>query len=165
MALRQRPPTTSGIVVLSGSEMFGLSGDFPVVQGLVFNSFPVADGPTQLIMSSSPQTVQNAFFSNFPSPLVFVTPEEGAEGERQANYQLATVLRVGIDTNITSTNVTTSGIVLLDIYPGAGVEEAPWVPPVVINARLFPLYQGPFPEHNLRIYPVLPQYSTLTPGD
>ncbi len=168
MGLKQLPPTESGIVVISGSDMFGLTGDFPVIQGLVFDSFVEHDEPIELIFSSDPQTTQDIFESIAPVGLIFITPAEGAEGERQDNnIQILEVLDMnpGGDVNITSTSVTTSGIVLFDMFPGAGSVVVPFVPPVVLNERFFPLFQGPFPEHDSRIYPRLPQFSILTPGD
>lgn len=74
------------------------------------------------------------------------------------------------DINITSTSVTTSGVVVVEFFPGAGIPEVPYVPPTYLNERLFPItstsdFIRTFPEENRRIYPVLPQISTLTPGD
>lgn|SRR5574338_254678 len=65
------------------------------------------------------------------------------------------------DYSITSTPVTTSGVTLLNFYPGAFVTV--WITPVVIDARLFPIFAGIFPQQDRRIYPVLPQYSTIIP--
>jgi hypothetical protein len=74
------------------------------------------------------------------------------------------------DIEITSTSVTTSGVVIVDIFPGAASPFVPYAPPIFINQRVFPVtFSGIgerlFPEENRRIYPVLPQFSVITPGD
>ena len=76
---------------------------------------------------------------------------------------------IGDNIKITSTPVTTSGVVILDFFPGVGLPDFPYVPPIFLNQRLFPVtFSGigerVFPEENRRIYPVLPQFSIITPG-
>ncbi len=170
MALLQSPPTTSGIVVLSGTnEMFGLFGEFPVIRGLVWKGSVLHDDlPGPLTLVSEPSIVQISVSNNIVSPLIFADQEDGAPGQKLANdIRLVNVLDMGSNTDvgIISTEVTTSGIVILDIFPNAGVPPVPFVPPVVINARTFPVFQGSFPEQDSRIFPRLPQFSILTPGD
>lgn len=70
-----------------------------------------------------------------------------------------------LNIKLTSTPVTTSGLIVAEIFPNAGFTPVP-----VINARLFPVISGSvfvrvFPEEGRRIFPVLPQNSILTPGD
>jgi hypothetical protein len=66
------------------------------------------------------------------------------------------------DWRITTTETTTSGVVVFEMGIGIGT---PYVVPVVIDARLFPVSLASFPTtiSGERIYPVLPQYSTIIP--
>ena len=126
------PPTTSGVVVLSGSNAFDItSSDFPVARA------------TANIMSHPPLIMTR-------SAVVLVQPDDISAGGG-------------------SSSVTTSGVAILSFYPGAG---APYIIPFVINARLFPISAAAFPTtvsgfestvSGERIYPVLPQYSTIIP--
>ncbi len=123
MALGQSPPTTSGIIVISGSDFFDpQTSDLPIATGSIESSTKRGTGIGVL----------------------------------------GTVLDLTSGVKIRSTPVTTSGIVVIDIFIGAGEV---FVVPVVGNVRLFPIFQGVFPEQDRRIFPVLPQFSTLTPGD
>ena len=167
MSLFNSPPTTSGVVVLSGSNFFDLSGDFPVVPGLFIDSDATANNTprenTFLILDTSPQDTSDTFDTLILKQLTQLDPSE--QQPRSGEIQ-ATVLRINEDIGISENLTTTSGIVILDIFTGAGTPQEPFVPPVVINERLFPRFQGalisPPPG---RIFPVLPQSSTLTPGD
>jgi hypothetical protein len=185
MPLPQSPPTTSGIVVLSGSNLFDpQASDFPVIAG---TAIMPDDSSLPRVLGLGGQDITDGF-----PAIIGIAPASTAELPTVKGFVLTTqqftalsptiigivlpfelptavdgvVLDVKQDVGVTSTEVTTSGIVIFDMFPGAGVPEVPFVPPVVINARLFPLFQGPFtgiPDG--RIYPVLPQSSTLTPGD
>ncbi len=190
MSLPQSPPTTSGIVVLSGSNLFDpQSSDFPVIWGPIEEPdkssllavrgrggvditdffLSTAGGfsgtgkeqPTKEILEvrGSVATLDGLFLA---VPPIAGTVQKGSTEQLGV---LGVVLHSVDDAGITTTGVTTSGIVIVDIFPGAGTPAAPFVPPVVFNERFFPNFQGPFPEHDSRIYPRLPQFSTLTPGD
>jgi hypothetical protein len=165
MALNTSPPTTSGVVVLSGSNFFSpTSSDFPVIRNLLFK--PTAEAnpspPVIGVLNQSAQTNTNNFGSTAVGGLIVVVPGYVQRGDPM----FAKILRIGNDTRIRQTPVTTSGVVILDIFPDAGEEAEVFVPPVVINARIYPLYQGPIPSPATgRIFPLLPQFSTLTPGD
>ncbi len=188
MSLPQSPPTTSGIVVLSGSNSFDpQSSDFPAIRGLIENS----DNSSVLLANGGGGVdTTNTFFLSSPvvgkitepfkeelevqggvatlDGLVLFLPIAGTikePGEKEELDTSGVVLALDLDVDITSTAVTTSGIVIVDIFPGAGAPIVPFVPPVVFNERFFPNFQGPFPEHDSRIFPRLPQFSTLTPGD
>ena len=131
----QSPPTTSGIVVISGSQNFdALLSDFPMPGGLYRISMPT-------------------------------------ESRYRKTGIITTVLHApdNVDITVGASSVTTSGIVVFEFYPGAG---APYIIPFVINARLFPISAAAFPTtvsgfestvSGERIYPVLPQYSTIIP--
>ena len=132
MILGSSPPTTSGIVVITGTNFSAADAEFPVVTGKI----------TPIILDLAPTLIYSESF----------VPDHTA------------------DIKIEQTKVTTSGIVVVEIFPGAGAAPAPFVPPVVINERIFPIFKGTnfertFPEENQRIFPVLPQFSTITPGD
>lgn len=163
MFVPQSPPTTSGVVIISGSNNFDPpTSDWGVVRGLVVDfvedsPIPQTDIP---ILLNEPlkgwTTLSGILITDFTEVILEVA------GGFIPNFD--------DDVSIQTTTVTTSGIVVLDFFPGAGIGEIPYVPPVVINERLFPIFQGTdftrtFPEENRRIYPVLPQFSTLTPGD
>jgi len=191
MSLPQSPPTTSGIVVLSGSDSFDpQASDFPVIWGTIeepdkSESLVVKGGggldTTNLFLSTSgvggfAGTIQEPSKEALAVRGCVVVPGSGVftmapiagtieEPDKQTLAVLGHVLHSVDDVGITSTAVTTSGIVVVDIFPGAGTPAAPFVPPVVINERFFPNFQGTFPEHDRRIFPVLPQFATLTPGD
>lgn len=190
MSLPQSPPTTSGIVVLSGSNLFDpQSSDFPVILGTV-------EEPDKSSLLKVPGgggvAVTDFFLSNAGGfsgagkeqntkeilgvrgsvatidGLFLAVPPIAGTVQKGSTEQLGVqgvVFALDVDVDITSTEVTTSGIVIVDIFPGVGAVAAPFVPPVVLNERFFPLFQGPFPEHDSRIYPRLPQFSILTPGD
>jgi len=131
MSLPQSPPTTSGIVVISGSNSFSrATSDFPVIQNLFLTSAGTRD--------------QITLFNSF-------------------------VLDLDLDLEVISTDVTTSGIVILNYALDIGI---PFIVPVVIDERIFPFSPVSgvrlFPEtviSGVRIFPVLPQFATLTPGD
>jgi len=125
------PPTTSGIVIISGSNFFGADSDFPIVRA---NPYPS--------LSLSLPLVQNV--------VVFASSED-----------------ISITKGVSS--VTTSGLAIVEFYPGAG---APYIIPIVSSARLFPISAAAFPTtvsgfettvSGERIYPLLPQYSTIIP--
>ena len=88
----QSPPTTSGIVVISGSNLFDReTSDFPVIQNLLLTSAGTRD--------------QITLFNNF-------------------------VLDLDLDLEVISTDVTTSGIVILNYIVDIGI---PFVVPIVID--------------------------------
>jgi len=150
MALGQSPPTTSGIVVITGSNSFDpQSSDYPVVVGIV----EIA------IKKGAEPVVGTVTFDDFAN-LVFAGTVISVDKLGTAAPVLGSVLDLTSDVEIRTTPVTTSGIVVMDMFIGAV-----FVVPVVGNTRLFPIFQGVFPEQDRRIFPVLPQFSTLTPGD
>ncbi len=150
MALGQSPPTTSGIVVITGSNSFDpQSSDYPVVVGIIETA----------IKKGAEPVVGTVTFDDFAN-LVFVGTVISVDKLGTAAPVLGSVLDLTSDVEIRTTPVTTSGIVVMDMFIGAV-----FVVPVVGNTRLFPIFQGVFPEQDRRIFPVLPQFSTLTPGD
>jgi len=150
MALGQSPPTTSGIVVITGSNSFDpQSSDYPVVVGIIETA----------IKKGAETVVGTVTFDDFAN-LVFAGPVISVDKLGTAAPILGSVLDLTSDVEIRTTPVTTSGIVVMDMFIGAV-----FVVPVVGNTRLFPIFQGVFPEQDRRIFPVLPQFSTLTPGD
>jgi len=152
MALGQSPPTTSGLVVISGSNNFdSQTSDFPVVVGIVdrVEKRGVAAGLGGTVTFDD-------FFDDVHTGGIISVDKRGA------SPVLGTVLDLTSDIEIRSTPVTTSGIVVMDMFIGAGVV---FVIPVVGNVRIFPIFQGAFPEQDRRVFPRLPQSSTLTPGD
>jgi len=150
MALGQSPPTTSGIVVITGSNSFDpQSSDYPVVVGIIETA----------IKKGAEPIVGTVTFDDFAN-LVFVGTVISVDKLGTAAPVLGSVLDLTSDVEIRTTPVTTSGIVVMDMFIGAV-----FVVPVVGNTRLFPIFQGVFPEQDRRIFPVLPQFSTLTPGD
>lgn len=185
----QSPPTTSGIVIISGSNDFiAGSSDFPcpvvtIVDDYlptIFDDLQVTVVPNKTItfghleienyvQSDVMQDMDSLDFTNSPA-LTF--------GHLELTEIVPTVI-FDIDAQfaptsenlkITTTEVTTSGIVILDFFPGAGEALIPYVPPVFLNQRIYPvtfsgLGERLFPEENRRIYPVLPQFSVITPGD
>ncbi len=151
MALPQSPPTTSGIVVISGSDFFDpQSSDFPIVRGTVSGT-----GRKGIEILGVPP-VFDAFAD------LVVGGGQILTSSPRASTVLGRVLRINQDIEIRSTPVTASGIVVMDMFVGAG---AVFIVPIVGNVRIFPVFQGVFPEQDRRIFPVLPQFSTLTPGD
>ncbi len=194
--LRQSPPTTSGIVVLSGSNNFGLGGDFPVFANIQID-YEAEDQRFDPIMELASSITANEVVTprvltliNLNDheatplhPLMFlassitanevVTPRVldikfDIEDDRVQTF--LQFVPFGLDRKITSTSVTTSGIVILEFFPGADDVFVPYAPPIFINQRVFPVtFSGIgerlFPEENRRIYPVLPQFSVITPGD
>jgi hypothetical protein len=157
----QSPPTVSGVVIISGSNNFDAhASDFPVVVGSVTESVTYVTDPP-----FSTSSAVDAYASSLPIPL-FVT-DFAVDIDIPAGF----IPDFDDDVDIRSTPVTTSGIVVVDIFPGAGITgPPPYVPPVYFNVRVFPdtstdLFIRVFPEEGLRIFPVLPQFSTLTPGD
>lgn len=150
MALGQSPPTTSGIVVITGSNSFDpQSSDYPVVVGII----------EAAIKKGAEPVVGTVTFDDFAN-LVFAGTVISVDKLGTAAPVLGSVLDLTSDVKIRTTPVTTSGIVVMDMFIGAV-----FVVPVVGNTRLFPIFQGVFPEQDRRIFPVLPQFSTLTPGD
>jgi len=150
MALGQSPPTTSGIVVITGSNSFDpQSSDYPVVVGIIETA----------IKKGAEPVVGTVTFDDFAN-LVFAGTVISVDKLGTAAPVLGSVLDLTSDVEIRTTPVTTSGIVVMDMFIGAV-----FVVPVVGNTRLFPIFQGVFPEQDRRIFPVLPQFSTLTPGD
>ena len=153
MGLPQSPPTTSGIVVLSGSNFFDpQTSDFPIVAGTIQSSGRRGASP---IIGTPP--VFDDFFD-----LVVPGGRIQSSGRKGAISVVGAVLTLTSDVEIRSTPVTTSGVVVMDMFIGAGEI---FVVPAVGNVRLFPIFQGAFPEQDRRVFPRLPQSSTLTPGD
>ena len=195
--LGQSPPTTSGIVVLSGSNNFSVNGDFPVFSSVSIKYHieePILTYPIDLVSSVSDDDISGAptmlalidIYGDVtpPAPLIMLAPSMIVDTlivlpvlgllniNIEEGFAQTKLMFVGdVDnTKITSTPVTTSGIVILDLFPGAGEDLIPYVPPIFINQRIFPVtFSGLgvrlFPEENRRIYPVLPQFSVVTPGD
>ena len=150
MALGQSPPTTSGLVVITGSNSFDpQTSDFPVVIGIVESS-----GRKDNTVVGAPPV----FDDFFDLARVGLATTVG----RKDSISLGVVLEISSDVKIRSTPVTTSGVVIMDMFIGAG---SVFVVPVVGNARIFPIFQGVFPEQDRRVFPRLPQSSILTPGD
>jgi hypothetical protein len=184
----QSPPTTSGVVVISGSNNFGVGSDFPAfVMTLDFSppNAAIPDGLNMVLndVTSPPPTITALEMIDFipehfddmvVNDVTSPPPSFGnLEMVEHVHVQDVTVLSFAPSDDsikITSTNVTTSGVVVIDLFPGAGAGLVPYVPPSYINSRIFPvtfsgLGERVFPEENRRIYPVLPQFSVITPGD
>lgn len=185
MSLPQSPPTSSGIVVISGSDLFDpATSDFRVIRGTIQLE------PKQNLFFGGSVFTENLGITGAISPeprIVLRIPGNDIQAVAAVftNSPITGFISIPLDKqdivapgfipgspdiNITSTSVTSSGIVVMDFFPGAGTPVVPFVPPVVINERLFPIFQGTnfertFPEENRRVFPVLPQFSTLTPGD
>ena len=154
MGLGQSPPTTSGIIIISGSNFFDpQTSDFPVIVALPETSRRKQAGP---VIATPP--VFDAFLNLVVGSAVAATPS----GPKRVEDVKAVVLDLTSDIGIRSTPVTTSGIVIMDMFFGAG---GVFISPIVGNARIFPVFAGIFPEQDRRIFPVLPQFSILTPGD
>jgi hypothetical protein len=182
----QSPPTTSGVVVISGSNNFGVGSDFPAFVLTVLDNY-IADPFDDMIVNdvTSPppsfgnlEMLDNYIADPFDDMIVNDVSSPPPTFSMEMIEDYITVLDVTPFTfapsedniKITSTNVTTSGIVIIDMFPGAGAGFIPFVPPVFLNQRIFPvtfsgLGERLFPEENRRIYPVLPQFSVITPGD
>jgi len=153
MALGQSPPTTSGLVVISGSDFFDpQTSDFPVVTAVLVPSTK---------KRAEVEVVGHVVFDDFFDD-VFQATIISVEKRGSSAPVLGAVLDLTSDIEIRSTPVTTSGIVVMDMFIGAGVL---FVVPAVGNTRLFPIFEGVFPEQDRRVFPRLPQSSTLTPGD
>jgi hypothetical protein len=184
----QSPPTTSGVVVISGSNNFGVGSDFPAFIMTLDLSPPnaaIPDGPGMILNDATdpPPSFGNLHVVDWAvsDPLDMILNAANDPPPSFGNLQISEAVHVQDDTSfsfapsedsikITSTNVTTSGIVIIDLFPGAGAGVIPYVPPAYINSRIFPvtfsgLGERVFPEENRRIYPVLPQFSVITPGD
>lgn len=192
--LGQSPPTTSGIVVISGSNNFGLTSDFPAS-----SSFKIIHNTDESFSDPSLGLITPALVDSLipPSVLYLVDLHVDTSYTTDPITLISTeqvdalidipVLRIDLtydpfislasiafapgenDIKITSTPVTTSGVVVLDLFPGAGLPTIPYAPPTYLNQRLFPvtfsgLGERVFPEENRRIYPVLPQFSIIYPG-
>ena len=174
MTLPQSPPTTSGIVIISGSNSFDpQSSDFPITRG----SISVGRTGIEVVGAGGEELATVSGLAGTVTVGRTGIEVIGAGGEEFATISglagFVTVGRTGIevaghvlgipeDIGITSTEITTSGVVIMDMFVGAGEV---FIVPIVINERLFPIFQGVFPEQDRRIFPVLPQFSTLTPGD
>lgn len=160
----QYTPYSSSELILGNSPQVNSTGIYNYsIRGMLVTD-PAGNEPypnSLLLFGNSPQVNSSGIGSTAIKGLLHLS-----DAYVEADSTLfAQVLRIPTDTGIRSTPVTTSGVVILDLFPEAGVAVVVFVPPVVINARLYPLFQGPFPEHDRRIFPVLPQFSTLTPGD
>lgn len=160
----QRPPTTSGITIVSGSLGFdSVTSDFPIIVGVLVEYSPVSLFEEDKPLLIAPSDVDSASRGSALVPAQFAFVE-------QVPITGGFAPDANDDISITTTSVTTSGITVVEFYPGAGLGELPFVPPVVLNERLFPItstaeFIRTFPEENRRVYPVLPQFSILTPGD
>jgi hypothetical protein len=159
-------PASGSVLILGNAPHVNSTGIFNnTLMGLMLTD-PTAAGTSRTtaerpLRLTNPITITSGISSTAVKGLMH-TDVRVTEGN---NLLIAQVMRVPQDTGIRRTDVTTSGVVILDIFPDAGSAAEVFVPPVVINARVFPLFQGPFPAHDRRIFPVLPQFSTLTPGD
>ena len=141
MVIGQSPPTTSGVVIIFGSESFGPASDFPILAGLV------ASAPQSESFSTGLTTIVEP-------AVVGGLAEAGLQPQAPAlevfSTALATVFDSQLDLEILPTNVTTSGITIMTFGLGIGQVPIPFIGPFVINFRIFP---------------VPPEVSTLTPGD
>lgn len=184
--LGQSPPTTSGIVVISGSDFqwHVLDIQYDKVEDQILSPY------MDLASSASADSSINVPVLNFvdmpntndtgldmsiisaPTAALYSIPvlniNMHTEDERVQTF--LQFVPIGTGRKITSTPVTTSGIVVIDIFPGADDLFVPYAPPIFTNQRIFPVvFSGAgervFPEANRRIYPVLPQFSVITPGD
>jgi hypothetical protein len=154
----QSPPTTSGIVVISGSEGFDLLGsDFPVAQVRFSNPLPTEEQVGTFSAADGIAIRDLALEISATAAFTQLLPAEVEFQVRSFDLQ--------DDIGLQISPPTTSGIQIIEFYPGAGAAELPFVPPIVGNVRIFPVYEHTIPEENVRIYPRLPQFSTLTPGD
>lgn len=163
----QRPPTTSGITIISGSNNFNVANsDFPVVTGGVIQGgiipVPPEEDPPFLIMAFDPILIEE-IVPVILNPSQFVILD-------QVILTGGFIPDVRDDIHIIPTTVTTSGITIIEFFPDAGLSGSQFVPPIFSNSRLFPIsasneFVRTFPEKNRRIFPVLPQFSTIIPGD
>ena len=188
VGLFNSPPTVSGIVVPSGSYNFDLLlSDFPIAPSLQLVNFPGLSD-SQSLRAAEGNAIDLALELVGAGFLIKVPPIESFRAAEGNAIDLALelvgagfLIKVppieslfpsisfdpGSDTTFQNLPPTTSGIVVVEMFPGAGVG---FIPPVFINERLFPIFQGTnfsrsFPEENRRTFPVLPQFSILTPGD
>jgi hypothetical protein len=181
----QSPPTTSGLVIISGSNNFGVDSDFPVaIMTLDLDVLDVLDMPLNDVLSPPPsfgnlgmidhtfeiETFDAMVMNDVTSPPPSFGNLEMVESVHVQDVPFFSFAPSDDNIKITSTNVTTSGVVVIDLFPGAGEGTIPFVPPAFLNQRIFPvtfsgLGERLFPEENRRIYPVLPQFSVITPGD
>jgi hypothetical protein len=187
--LGQSPPTTSGVVVISGSafQVHVLDIQFDKVEDQILS--PHMDLASSASVDSSisipvlnfvdtPNTNDTDYLmrlvSSGPTDALINIPvlniDMSTEDARVQTY--LQFVPLGDNLKITSTPATTSGIVVMDFYPGVNVSGGPppYIPPIYLNQRLYPVtFSGfgerVFPEENRRIYPVLPQFSIITPGD
>ena len=186
----ESPPSVSGIVVLSGSNDFSaISSDFPVVKGLVSQTYtasnpalygsiiPRTKEVTQIVVSGSrvnlvvagyTSTVMHGEISPRVNEVIQIVASGSVRNLVATSYTHTPILYAGAyvvgpsDWRVTQTEITTSGIVLLEMALGIGAE---YFIPIVFDARVFPISTATFPVavSGTRIYPVLPQYSTIIP--
>ena len=150
------PPTVSGLVLVSGSQNFDVTtSDFPVLRNMQLVQSSV-NAPLLAMSKAAEDITQISQALGKPMTLQ-LTPVL----EPQLSLS-SIVVGFPLDMNIIDTEVTTSGVVILEMYFGAGVA---YIPPIVIDARIFPVSTASFPVavSGTRIYPVLPQYSIIIP--
>jgi len=191
--LGQFPPTVSGVFVVSGSNNFlPGSSDFGIVIGASITEtiLTIFDPPIVMNVAPAPEEVDSLIIVDFFAGQDLLTSamnepvvgnvDNSAFGLFFTEMLVTNITDLGEsvgfipnpdqDIKITSTSVTTSGVVIVDIFPGVNDAFVPYVPPIFLNKRVFPvtfsgLGERLFPEENRRIYPVLPQFSIITPGD
>lgn len=184
--LSQSPPTTSGVVIVSGSNDFtpGLADLEVVIGGAIEDFFLTPDGPS-FDMASDPRATSQPDSGNFAPVIAFLTDIIEIPLNPTIDFVMATdavsiydpavgnftqplVLDVTIeaiqndlggaigylpdpflDIFISSETATTSGIVIVNIFPNAN-NLIPFISPILLTERVFPL---------------LPQFSVITPGD
>lgn len=167
--MSQNPPTTSGVVIISGSYGFDSDlSDFPVILGrltVIGTGWDYMASPNSILATTDnfPMVLVSGLpdYDRHPYPARLVTT--GWDYLAQDSYVVsepfvALDFTFPEDHHIDQSPPTTSGVVIWSFYPGAGVA---WIVPIVINARLFPIFAGTYPEQDRRIYPVLPQFSTI----
>lgn len=163
----QNPPTTSGVVIISGSYGFAPgTSDFPVELGrIVTIGHEYVSNPPAVPVFRAIDTLPLVSISGLPNYDIYPYPATIVTlGHDYLTYPVVSSPFNSIDFvfpddhYIETTPTATSGICIWSFYPGAGVG---FVVPLVINARLFPIFAGIYPEQDRRIYPVLPQYSTI----
>jgi hypothetical protein len=183
--ISQSPPTTSGLVIISGSNNWARGSDLEVViGGNIEDYFRTPDSPSfvmaldpvplydpdagnfspviaeltdiidipltptiEFVMASDPVPLYDPDAGNFTPLLVLdVTIEEI---QNDMDDSVGYIPDMALDFFVESETTTTSGIVIVNIFPGAN-DLIPFISPILLTERVFPL---------------LPQFSVITPGD
>lgn len=155
MPLPQNPTTTSGVVVVSGSHGFDRA---------------LSDYPSILHLQANTTFLNQHVVKTLTSPLSILNDYSGYVVDTLLTHEISikkpvvqgVIIDIEDDIEIFLQNPpTTSGVVVARMGFGLGII---FVVPVVGNVRLFPVTPAEFPEQDRRIYPVLPQFSTIIPG-